>query len=119
MKSALAHFQTLPLKDAARHLHHAFQEIEIKPFIIHPSSFILRTMLGSTLSNDPLSEKRFDLQFVNLPYGYEWSKDYGAVTNREPMQNNPRARQRPGQRGDEARATIRDFRTLRFERSIP
>jgi len=28
-------------------------------------------MLGSTLSNDPLSDKRFDLQFVNPPYGYE------------------------------------------------
>jgi len=56
-------------------------------------------MLGSILSNDPLSEKRFDLQFVNPPYGYEWSKDYGAVTTREPMQNNPRVRQRLGQRG--------------------
>ena len=39
-------------------------------------------MLGSIFSNDPLSEKRFDLQFVNLPYGYKWSKDYGAVTTR-------------------------------------
>jgi len=56
-------------------------------------------MLGSILSNDPLSEKRFDLQFVNPPYGYEWSKDYGAVTTREPMQNNPSVRQRLGQRG--------------------
>lgn len=35
--------------------------------------------LGSTLSNDQLSEMRFDLQFVNPPYGYEWSKDYEAV----------------------------------------
>jgi type I restriction enzyme M protein len=31
--------------------------------------------LGSTLSNDQLSDMRFDLQFVNPPYGYEWSKD--------------------------------------------
>ena len=36
--------------------------------------------LGSTLSNDQLSHMRFDLQFVNPPYGYEWSKDYAAVT---------------------------------------
>jgi type I restriction enzyme M protein len=36
--------------------------------------------LGSTLSNDQLAEKRFDLQFVNPPYGYEWSKDEAAVT---------------------------------------
>jgi len=35
-------------------------------------------MLGSTLSNDPSADKRFDFQFVNPPYGYEWSKDYGA-----------------------------------------
>jgi len=33
-------------------------------------------MLGITLSNDPLSDKSFDFQFVNPPYGYEWSKDY-------------------------------------------
>ena len=100
MKSALAHFQTLPHKDATRQLHHAFQENENKPFIIHPSSFILFTMLGSTLSNDPLSDKRFDFQFVNPPYGYEWSKDYDdAVSTREPMQNNPSGRQRPGQCG--------------------
>ena len=36
--------------------------------------------LGSTLSNDQLADKRFDFQFVNPPYGYEWSKDYEAVT---------------------------------------
>ena len=36
--------------------------------------------LGSTLSNDQLPEMRFDLQFVNPPYGYEWSKDLDAVT---------------------------------------
>jgi type I restriction enzyme M protein len=35
--------------------------------------------LGSTLSNDQLSNMRFDLQFVNPPYGYEWSKDFDAV----------------------------------------
>ena len=35
--------------------------------------------LGSTLSNDQLADMRFDLQFVNPPYGYEWSKDYEAV----------------------------------------
>jgi len=33
-------------------------------------------MNSSTLSNDPLSDKRFDFQFVNPPYGYEWSKDF-------------------------------------------
>jgi type I restriction enzyme M protein len=36
--------------------------------------------LGSTLSKDQLADKRFDFQFVNPPYGYEWSKDYDAVT---------------------------------------
>jgi len=56
-------------------------------------------MLGSTLSNDPLADKRFDFQSVNPPYGHEWSKDYDAVTAREPMQNNPRVCQRLGQRG--------------------
>jgi type I restriction enzyme M protein len=35
--------------------------------------------LGSTLSDDQLSDMRFDLQFVNPPYGYEWSKDFDAV----------------------------------------
>jgi type I restriction enzyme M protein len=35
--------------------------------------------LGSTLSNDQLLHMRFDLQFVNPPYGYEWSKDFDAV----------------------------------------
>ena len=35
--------------------------------------------LGSTLSNDQLANMRFDLQFVNPPYGYEWSKDFDAV----------------------------------------
>jgi hypothetical protein len=99
MKSDLAHFQTLPLKDATRRLHHAFQEIENKPFIIHPSSFILFTMFGSTLSNDLLPDKRFDFQFVNPPSGYEWSKDYDAGATREPMQNNSSVRQRFGQRG--------------------
>jgi len=36
--------------------------------------------LGSTLSDDQLAKMRFDYQFVNPPYGYEWSKDYDAVT---------------------------------------
>ena len=35
--------------------------------------------LGSTLSNDQLADRRFDYQFVNPPYGYEWSKDEAAV----------------------------------------
>jgi len=39
-------------------------------------------MPGITLSNDPLSDKRFDFQSVNPPDGYEWSKDYDAVTTR-------------------------------------
>jgi len=51
-------------------------------------------MNSSTLSNDPLPDKRFDFQFVNPPSGYERSKDYDAVTTREPMQNNPSVRQR-------------------------
>jgi len=42
-------------------------------------------MLGSTLSNDPLSDKRFDFQFVNPPSGYEWSKDFDAVTTRRDL----------------------------------
>ena len=37
--------------------------------------------LGSTLSDDQLAKMRFDYQFVNPPYGYEWSKDEAAVTN--------------------------------------
>lgn len=36
--------------------------------------------LGSTLSDDQLAKMRFDYQFVNPPYGYEWSKDEAAVT---------------------------------------
>jgi len=56
-------------------------------------------MLGSTLSNDQLADKRFDFQFVNPPYGYEWSKEFDAVTTRVPMQNNPSVRQRLGQPG--------------------
>lgn len=35
---------------------------------------------GSTLSDDQLADMRFDYQFVNPPYGYEWSKDEAAVT---------------------------------------
>ncbi len=34
---------------------------------------------GSTLSDDQLAKMRFDYQFVNPPYGYEWSKDDAAV----------------------------------------
>jgi len=34
---------------------------------------------GSTLSDDQLANMRFDYQFVNPPYGYEWSKDDAAV----------------------------------------
>ena len=71
------------------------------PNVIFTSSFILFTMNSSTLSNNPLADKRFDFQFVNPPYGYEWSKDYDAGTTREPMQN-PSVRQRLGQRGIEA-----------------
>ena len=55
--------------------------------------------LGGTFSNDPLPETRFDLQFVNPPDGCEWSKDFDAVTTREPMQNNRSVRQRLDQRG--------------------
>ena len=36
--------------------------------------------LGSTLSDDQLADMRFDYQFVNPPYGYEWSKDLAEVT---------------------------------------
>jgi len=48
-------------------------------------------MLGSTLSNDPLSEKRFDFQFDNPPYGYEWSKDYDADPFRRDLHPDLRA----------------------------
>jgi len=30
--------------------------------------------LCSTLSDDQLPKMRFDYQFINLPFGYEWSK---------------------------------------------
>ena len=76
----MAPVDALKTQLATRLLHHAFQEIEIKPFTIHPSSFILFTMLGSTLSNDQLPDKRFDFPFVNPPYGFEWSKDFDVVT---------------------------------------
>jgi type I restriction enzyme M protein len=36
--------------------------------------------LGSPLSNDQLSHLTFDYQFLNPPYGMEWSKDYDPVT---------------------------------------
>jgi len=57
------------------------------------------TALGSILSNDQLPDKRLDFQFVNPPDGFEWSKDFDASTNREPMQNYPSVRQRLGQPG--------------------
>lgn len=31
--------------------------------------------LGSTLSNDQLADRRFDYQFANPPYGFEWKAD--------------------------------------------
>ncbi len=35
--------------------------------------------LGSSFSNDQLADMTFDYQFVNPPYGTEWSKDESAV----------------------------------------
>jgi type I restriction enzyme M protein len=35
--------------------------------------------LGSTLSNDQHSEKHFDLQFANPPYGFKWEVDKSDV----------------------------------------
>lgn len=35
--------------------------------------------LGSTLSNDQLSDRHFDYQFANPPYGFEWKVDKDAV----------------------------------------
>ena len=40
---------------------------------------------GSTLSNDPLPDKRFDFHFVNPPDGYEWSRGYDPVTTRSDL----------------------------------
>ena len=37
--------------------------------------------------------------FVNPTYGYDWSKDFDAVTTRAHMQNNTSVRQRLGQLG--------------------
>ena len=49
--------------------------------ILEPDSkYAENIKLGSTLSNDQLGKMRFDYQFVNPPYGYEWSKDEAAVT---------------------------------------
>jgi len=39
--------------------------------------------LGITLSDDQLAKRRFDYKFVNLPYGYEWSKGEATVTTDE------------------------------------
>ena len=50
-----------------------------------PANLGFEAKLGSTLSNDQLSDKRFDSQFVNPPYGYEWSKDFDAVTTRRDL----------------------------------
>ena len=50
-------------------------------FILEPDGKDAENIkLGSTLSNDQLSDMKFDYQFVNPPYGYEWSKDEAAVT---------------------------------------
>ena len=78
VEELMAMVDALESQLATRLLHHAFQEIEIKPFTIHPSSFILFTMLANTLSNDPSADKRFDFQFVNPPCGFEWGKDFDA-----------------------------------------
>jgi type I restriction enzyme M protein len=49
-------------------------------FILEPDGKDAENIkLGSTLSNDQLADRRFDYQFVNPPYGYEWSKDETAV----------------------------------------
>jgi type I restriction enzyme M protein len=49
-------------------------------FILQPDGKDAENIkLGSTLSNDQLADRRFDYQFVNPPYGYEWSKDEAAV----------------------------------------
>jgi len=71
----------------------------MKPLAAAAASGMTNIKLGSTLSHDPLADKRFDFPFVNPPYGYEWSKDAAAVTIREPMRNNPRVREMLGQRG--------------------
>jgi type I restriction enzyme M protein len=49
-------------------------------FILEPDGKDAENIkLGSTLSNDQLADLRFDYQFVNPPYGYEWSKDEADV----------------------------------------
>jgi type I restriction enzyme M protein len=49
-------------------------------FILEPDGKDAENIkLGSTLSNDQLSNMTFDYQFVNPPYGMEWSKDEKAV----------------------------------------
>ena len=39
--------------------------------------------LGITLLDDQLAKRRFDYQFVNLPYCYEWSNGEATVTTDE------------------------------------
>jgi type I restriction enzyme M protein len=49
-------------------------------FILEPDGKDAENIkLGSTLSDDQLADRKFDYQFVNPPYGYEWSKDEAAV----------------------------------------
>lgn len=49
-------------------------------FILEPEGRDAENIkLGSTLSDDQLAHMRFDYQFVNPPYGFEWSKDEAAV----------------------------------------
>jgi type I restriction enzyme M protein len=51
-------------------------------FILEPEGKDAENIkLGSTLSDDQLAQMRFDYQFVNPPYGFEWSKDEAAVKN--------------------------------------
>ena len=58
---------------------------ESKPSLPGKSFPKMSPMNSSTLSNDQLADKRFDFQLVNPPYGYEWSKDYDAVTTRREL----------------------------------
>ena len=49
-------------------------------FILEPEGKDAENIkLGSTLSDDQLAQMRFDYQFVNPPYGFEWSKDEADV----------------------------------------
>ena len=72
-----------------------FQKNEVQKKLVPKPSIIARSdmlivdvegkdaeniKLGSAFSNDQLANKRFDFQFVNQPYGYEWSKDFDGIT---------------------------------------